>query len=132
MFTAEEPKPRRPLVGTNVTVAATFRSFSNNVLMDPIDPTIFVESPDETEYTYPTDQLTHVSTGIWTISFLVDLPGQWYIRAYATDAVAAVVEGFLIVRPSRTSVGNVGNFLLTEDGDFLDTEDGDFLIWQAH
>ncbi len=93
------------VLGQAVTITATFRNASG-VPADPTAVALEVTAPDGTTatYTYAGAQVTKASTGVYTRSIALSLPGAWHYRWEGTGAIEQVFAGFLVTDEEPTVV----------------------------
>lgn len=69
-----------PIVGSMIRTTCTFTTI-DGVIGDPGSVTVMITKPDGTvdSYVYPTD-ITQVSTGVYSLEFMVDQAGVWEVE----------------------------------------------------
>lgn len=79
--------------GQVVRFPCTFKT-ALGVLTDPTAVTYRLLEPGgtETAYVYPCAEVTRTATGLYALTVQLDTAGEWWCRAEATGAVAAVDE----------------------------------------
>lgn len=66
----------------------------SNVLTDPVSLTFNVQRPDGTIDAIPsTDpRVTHIATGQYSVTVLLDSPGMWAINTQATNPTVSTTQ----------------------------------------
>lgn len=88
--------------GDAVRLSADFKS--GGVFTDPTTVSLYVQDPDETEYTYIytiTGAISRLSTGRYYYDLEVGKTGMWYYKYEGTGAVNQTAEAALIVKRSE-------------------------------
>lgn len=85
--------------GDTVRVTATYTVDGDAT--DPAEATIRVRAPNGDVEVYAEADMTHVGDGVWSVAFVADAHGTWYVRAEGTGAAAGVEETAIVVSRSR-------------------------------
>lgn len=89
-------------VGQSVELTNTFKDGATMAPTDPSGATLRVKKPShgEGEYDSYTAELTHTSTGIYSMYLVIDEAGVWRFKWIGTGSVAAVKNSYLRARGS--------------------------------
>jgi len=84
--------------GTETQLSATFTV--GGILTDPTTVTCKVKDPTGNITTY-TNQISHPSTGTYSINIFLNISGTWYYRWEGTGAATVAAENQLRVKTSQ-------------------------------
>lgn len=91
-------------IGNTIRTYGEYRNVADDyALIDPTTPGCDVMDPDgvETEYTM-LNGIYRTSTGIYQLSFLLDIVGLWYVRWWSTGNIVTSTELSVRVIPANT------------------------------
>jgi hypothetical protein len=77
--------------GTSAVVTATFKD-TTGALADPTGVTLTTVSPTGAQTAYSGGQLTHASTGVYTVTVPFATAGSWWVVAAGSGLVSVVNE----------------------------------------
>lgn len=82
--------------GNAIVMSSAFTD-SNNVPTDPTTVTLRIMDPSGVESIFTTPQLTHVGTGVFSLTFPCLKAGVWYYRFEGTGACVATQDNQFVI-----------------------------------